>query len=265
MFHPTNVADRRSSALLLLQNEPQARTLERVRNPRVHVPSVHAERRVDRIRGDAVVDLRGQGAVGVAVEVAVGEAVEEVLGADGEDVAVPAIRDLRVGQPFGGVDLVVGGEDGEAAVVAVAALAERRAPAVAGPVLHQADVVVRLSAFDAAALDAVEEHVAESCQLRRRGHVADDLRLVVAVRGGEIEASAHERVLIVRDEVVAVRARVDRVREEARRGGAERLDQLQDRRAGEVAGEDDAVVDVDVEVVGGEFEIRHRLPDHAAR
>src|SRR6185369_9364443 len=119
-------------------------------------------------------------------------------------------------------------------------------------------------AFEAAKLLAVEQRLSERLQRSGRRLDVHDLGLVVAVRGRQIDTAAEELVLIVRDEVDAVGFGVDRVGEETNAADAERLEDRLDRILIEVAGVDDAVVDVDVEVVGGELEIRQRLPDESA-
>ena len=65
-------------------------------------------------------------------------------------------------------------------------------------------------------------------------------------------------------EVISVGARVDGIREKARAVRAEGRKNWRHLSAGEVARQDDAMLDVDVEEVGRHLQVGHRLPHHAA-
>src|SRR5689334_18085727 len=71
-------------------------------------------------------------------------------------------------------------------------------------------------------------------------------------------------MLMVDDEIVAIRASVDCVREETRTGRTEGLENRLYLKLREIAGQHDAMLDVDVEVVGGHLQVRQRLPYDAA-
>src|SRR5690606_21863270 len=110
--------------------------------------------------------------------------------------------------------------------------------------------------FDAA--DAVEDHAVllrNGFQRRRVGRDALDRRAVAVVAGGEAQVAGIQRPVVAADDVDAAGLRIERIGEVAPALHAEDAvlgGQIVADRAGQVLGQVDAVVDVDLVGVDGD-------------
>src|SRR5712691_1552352 len=227
---------------------------------RIDEPAIHSERRVGRIgEGAGAAHLHG-GVWDASSQILRRKCIEEIFSSDGERILAPAVGHLEICQPCRRIGLIILWKDGKAAEFAIPGLSRGDVPRPLTVALHQTAVVAWLPALEAALLATVKEYGAKTCELRGRRCDVDDLRLVVAVRGGEIDMAVEQRPLMVGHEIESVGARVDRVREEACTAGAKGREERLHLRLIEVARQDDAVLDIDVEEVRGHLQVGHRLP-----